>query len=171
VQPNFSSEPRMSDHRSDSALIALRQIFRATEINARSLAKSSGLSASHYIALQVLSDDRNLTQRGLAEEVSLSQATVTTMLERLTDWGYVRRERCPDDRRKVFVQITELGRRTLEEAPSLLQERFSQRFGRLADWEQAFLVAALERTASLLDAEDIDAAPVLDIGRLNEPGE
>ena len=159
----------MSDHRRDSALIALRQIFRVTEINARSLAKSSGLSASHYIALQVLSDDRNVTQRALADEVSLSQATVTTMLERLTEQGYVRRERCPHDRRKIFVQITELGRQTLDEAPSLLQERFSHRFDRLADWEQAFLVAALERTAKLLGAEEIDAAPVLDLGQLNEP--
>ncbi|MEM6748089.1 MAG: MarR family transcriptional regulator [Pseudomonadota bacterium] len=161
----------MSDHRRDSALIALRQIFRVTEINARSLAKSSGLSASHYIALQVLSDDRNVTQRALADEVSLSQATVTTMLERLTEQGYVRRERCPQDRRKIFVQITDLGRQTLDEAPSLLQERFSQRFDRLVDWEQAFLVAALERTAKLLDAEEIDAAPVLDLGQLNEPGD
>ncbi len=161
----------MSDHRRDSALIALRQIFRATAINARSLAKSSRLSASHYIALQVLSDDRNVTQRALADEVSLSQATVTTMLERLTEQGYVRRERCPHDRRKIFVQITDLGRQTLDKAPSLLQERFSHRFDRLADWEQAFLVAALERTAKLLDAEDIDAAPVLDLGQLNEPGD
>lgn len=160
----------MSGHRHDSALIALRQIFRATEINSRALAKSSGLSASQYIVLQVLADEPNVTQRTLADKVSLSQATITTMLERMTAQGYVARERCPQDRRKVFARITDLGRKTLEEAPSLLQERFSTRFGKLADWEQALLVAALERTAALLDAEEIDAAPVLDIGILNEPG-
>lgn len=160
----------MSDHRRDSALIALRQIFRATEINSRSLAKSSGLSTSQHIVLQVLADDRNITQRALAQAVSLSQATVTALLERMEARGLVQRERCAEDKRKVFVRITVQGREILDGAPGLLQERFSSRFGRLADWEQAFLVAALERTAKLLDAEEIDAAPVLDIGALGEPG-
>jgi DNA-binding MarR family transcriptional regulator len=160
----------MSDHRRDSALIALGRIVRAIETNSRALAKSSGLSASQYITLQVLAGERSITQRTLADRVSLSQATVTTMLERLAREGYVTRERCCDDRRKVFVHLTEKGRETLKRAPSPLQERFSAGFDKLADWEQAFLVAALERSAALLDAEDIEAAPVLALGTLNEPG-
>ena len=54
----------------------------------------------------------------------------------------------------------------LSTAPNILQQRFEARFSKLADWEQAFLIAGLERTAAMLDAEEIDAAPVLDVGSL-----
>ena len=37
-------------------------------------------------------------------------------------------------------------------------------FEALADWEQAMIVAALERVAQMMDASEIDASPVLDLG-------
>ena len=159
-------EKAMTDHRLDSALIALRQILRATEISSRALAKSSGLTTSQHIVLQLLAGSNGMTQSELAREASLSHATVTALLERMTARGLVDRARDAADRRKILVRITDLGRETLESAPSLLQQRFEERFMKLAEWERAFLVAALERTVRLLDAEDLDAAPVLDIGTL-----
>ena len=41
-----------------------------------------------------------------------------------------------------------------------------ERFAALEDWEQSLLIAGLERTASLLDAEGLEATPVLDVGRV-----
>jgi hypothetical protein len=45
-----------------------------------------------------------------------------------------------------------------------LQDQFSGRFQKLPDWEQAMIVAMLERLSSLLDAGGIDAAPLIDTG-------
>ena len=158
----------MSD-RSEFALIALRQILRATEINSRALAKSSGLTPSQLILLQVLSKSGQETAGSIAKEVSLSQATVTTLIDKLEARGLVTRNRDPQDKRRVIVEMTNEGRSTLEDAPGSLQERFELRFKGLEDWEQSFLVAALERIALMLDAEDLDAAPVLDIGGITTP--
>lgn len=160
----------MSSERSESALIALRQILRATELGGRSLAKSTGLSPSQFLVLQILADEGALTHSAIAKEVTLSQATVTTIVERLAGWDMVTRDRDTCDRRKRTVVLTEKGRRTVASTPSPLQLRFTDRFEQLEGWEQSSLVAALERTAKLLDAGDIDAAPVLDIGALAEPG-
>ena len=44
------------------------------------------------------------------------------------------------------------------------QERFAQRFKDLQGWEQTQLLASLQRIAAMMDAEDIDAAPVLSSG-------
>ncbi len=156
--------------RSDAALIALRQILRATEINSRALAKSSGMTPSQLILLQVLSKSGKETAGTIAREVSLSQATVTTLIDKLESWGAVKRSRDEGDKRRVMVELTQIGRSTLEETPDSLQERFETRFRKLADWEQSFLIAALERVALLLDAEDLDAAPVLDVGGIDSPG-
>lgn len=45
----------------------------------------------------------------------------------------------------------------LEQSPPLLQERFVQRFDNQQDWEQTRLLASLQRIATMMDAEDIDA--------------
>lgn len=49
----------------------------------------------------------------------------------------------------------------------MLQDQFAARFEKLADWEQASIIAGLERVAALLNAEGIDASPVLDVGALD----
>jgi hypothetical protein len=62
----------------------------------------------------------------------------------------------------------------LQTAPDLLQNQFRDRFGVLPPWEQAMILAALERLGELLDASEIDAAPLIDTGvidRLVEGGD
>lgn len=157
--------------RLEPALIALRQILRATEISSRALAKDCGLTPSQLILMQITQDKANPTPSFLAKEASLSQATVTALLDKLESRKLIRRRRDEADKRRVYVELTEQGGRTLREAPDSLQARFEKGFAKLDPWEQSFLVAALERTTGLLDAEDIDAAPVLDVGAIGTPVE
>ncbi len=154
--------------RLDQALIALRQILRATEISSRQLAKQCGLTPSQLILMEVLAKSGAAAPGALAKDLSLSQATMTALLDKLEGRQFVKRMPDENDRRRVNVVLTKEGAATLENAPSVLQQRFERGFGKLEDWEQAFLVAALERTVALLDAESLDAEPVLDIGGLNE---
>lgn len=154
--------------RSDAALVALRQIIRATELDSRALAKQSGLTPSQLLLLQMLAKEGSMTAGAIAKSASLSQATVTALLDKLETRGLLRRARDTADRRRVVVELTDAGKLSETNAPGLLQEQFERRFDTLQDWEQAFLIAALEKIASMLDAEDLDAAPVLDVGKLND---
>ena len=152
--------------RLDPALIALRRILRATEISSRALAKQCGLTPSQLILMQIIANAPGATPSYLAKEVSLSQATVTALIDKLEQREFVRRRRDETDKRRVCIELSDQGAATLRDAPDSLQERFGQGFDRLESWEQSFLVAALERTAALLDAEALDAAPVLDVGAI-----
>ena len=49
----------------------------------------------------------------------------------------------------------------LQKSPPLLQERFVDRFKSLRDWEQSQLLSSIQRIAEMMDAEDIDASPLL----------
>jgi hypothetical protein len=51
-----------------------------------------------------------------------------------------------------------------------MQDRFRSRFESTPDWEQAMVVAMLERLTSLLNADHIDAAPVIDAGPIDRAG-
>jgi len=155
--------------RLDYALISLRQILRATEISSRALAKQCGLTPSQLILMEIIAKAGAAAPGALAKEISLSQATVTALIDKLESRNLVKRMADLGDKRRVNVVLTAEGAATLENAPSILQQRFERGFEKLEDWEQSFLVAALERTVMLLDAEELDAAPVLDVGAIGDP--
>lgn len=106
----------------------------------------------------------------IAKEIRLSQATVTTILDRLERSGFVRRDRSTVDRRVVRLELTAIGVEKLQTAPELLQAGFFEKFSQLKDWEQALLISALQRIAYLMDADDIDAAAILELGDISNPG-
>lgn len=152
------------NRQSEIALVALRRILKATEANVKTLAARSGLTASQLLALQSLATSGEMLVGDLARMLELRHATISILLDKLQDLGLVERRRHEYDRRKVWVRITPTGIDRLRGAPGLLQNRFRQRFSALPEWEQSMLLAGLQRIVELLDAGDIDASPVLDIG-------
>ena len=154
--------------RTDSSLVALRRILRATEIFGRELARSAGLTAVQFRVLQVVAESGHSTATAISSRMRVSQATITALVDKLVSHGMVTREKSHVDRRQTNIVITKLGRRTIEHSPDPLQQRFVRRFHDLEDWEQALLVSSLERVAAMLDAEDLDAAPVLETGDLRK---
>jgi DNA-binding MarR family transcriptional regulator len=149
------------------ALVAIRRILRAAEFASRDLARRSGLTPSQIIVLQIVAREGEPGAGAIADAARLSQATVTALLDKLEERNLLIRRRDPNDRRRVSVELTAQGRSTLTDAPDVLQDRFAARFSRLADWEQSSIIAALERVSGLLDAEGMDASPILDIGPLD----
>ncbi len=157
--------------RCNDVLVALRRLIRATDLHSRHLAKTSGLTSPQLLLLQAIHDNQQVTIRHLADQISLSQATVTTILNRLETRGLVRRQRSDSDRRKVHTHLTKEGQSVLDAAPAPLQSQFVERFSKLDDWEQTAIVSALQRVAHMMDASDLDASPVLDVGAMDRQPE
>jgi DNA-binding MarR family transcriptional regulator len=158
--------PSMQD-RSDAALIALRRILRATELNSRLLASRTGLTSSQFIILQIVARHGKVLPSTVAKSAGLTQATVTSLVDKLERNGHVKRRRDTDDRRRIWIEITAVGQKALAASPDFLQDRFQAAFRQLEAWEQAMIIAALERVSAMLDAATLDASPVLDIGDLD----
>ena len=154
--------------RVDVSLIALRRILRATDLFGRKLAQSSGVTAVQFRVLQIVGETGQTTAKEISRRMRVSQATVTSLVDKLVKQGLVSREKSSVDRRQTNIVVTDKGRQTLRDAPDPLQQRFVRKFSAMEDWEQAMLVASLERVASMLDAEDIDASPVLDTGDIQK---
>jgi len=144
--------------------VALRGVFRAADLHSKYLAKNTGLTAPQIMILKTVNERPDSTVGEIAANVSLSQATVTTIVDRLEKRGQVRRQRSVTDRRKVLVRLTDVGEESLLAAPTPLQEHFVQQFSALKEWEQNMIIASLQRVAEMMDAQDIEVAPVLDAG-------
>lgn len=148
----------------NATLRAIRRILRAADQGGRKLASATGLTPSKLLVLQEIERRGEVTPSAIASALQFGQATITNIVDRLVANNLVTRQRSERDRRYMLLRITEAGRTMLETAPDLLQNRFQDRFGTLPAWEQAMILAALERLGELLDATDIDAAPLLDGG-------
>lgn len=151
----------------DDVLIALRRVIRATDLHSKHLAKTTGLTAPQILLMQTIRNKGEVTIGELASGMSLSQATVTTILDRLEKRELVYRKRSSTDKRKVHAYLTEQAEETLKEAPIPLQDHFTRKFEGLEEWEQAMMISSLQRVAHMMDANDIDAAPILDVGTLD----
>ena len=145
----------------DEVLVSLRRIIRATDLHSRKLGKETGLTAPQLVIIKAVGSLTEPTVSDVAKAVSLSLATVTTILNRLETNHLVQRTRSTVDRRQVIVTLTPSGEAMRLQAPKPLQDRFVDRFTKLESWEQHHIVAALERVATMMDAEDLDAAPLL----------
>ena len=146
----------LNDQRCRDLLISLRKIIQAIDQHSIQLKKNFGLTGPQLIILQeVLAKDLISVTR-LSKDVSLSQATVTNITKRLEKQGYVERNKSLNDKRKVNISVTRKGKLMLEKVPPLLQEKFTDRFSKLEDWEQLMIESAFKRVVSMMSAEDID---------------
>lgn len=148
-------------------LRALRRILRASERGGRRLAAATGMTPSQLLVLQEVDRRVEATPSVIATALQFGQPTVTSIVDRLVAAGYLTRQRGENDRRKVYLRVTEAGHTALTNAPDMLQEQFRTHFPSLPGWEQAMILAALERLGDMLGAADIDAAPLIDTGAID----
>lgn len=142
-------------------LASIRRIMRAVDMHSRHLLDACGLTGPQLSVLQAAAELDPATAGAIARAVRISGATTTGILSRLEKRDLVRRVRGEDDRRTVRVEVTPDGHAALRAAPSLLQDRFRDELAALQDWERSMILSVLERIAAMMDAEDIDAAPIL----------
>ncbi|ASP48946.1 MarR family winged helix-turn-helix transcriptional regulator [Cognaticolwellia beringensis] len=144
-------------------LIALRKVIRAIDLHSKHLSKTSGLTSPQLLIMLEIDKEFGINSSQVAKKVNLSPATVTNIIDRLENKGLISRVRYTQDKRKVGLYLTDDGKAILAKAPQALQEHFIEKFSNLATWEQSQLLSSMERLSEMMDADEIDAAPLLEL--------
>lgn len=152
-----------------TTLKALRRVLRAAEGGTRKLAATTGLTPSQLLVLREIDGGVNVTPGEVAQRLQFSHATITAIVDRLVALELVTRVRSDKDKRRMLLGSTEKGRDCLNNAPDMLQEVFKARFAALPSWEQAMILAGVERLSDILGSGDMDTAPLLDAGAIDRP--
>jgi DNA-binding MarR family transcriptional regulator len=74
-----------------------------------------GLTYTQYIAIVALSDEDEQTVGALGEKLFLESNTLTPILKKLEQIGFIRRHRDPADERQVRLSLTPAGRKLIEQ--------------------------------------------------------
>jgi DNA-binding MarR family transcriptional regulator len=107
---------------------AMQAYQRSTQAYDDAVGRRLGLNPADLRCLDWLFDGPK-TAGELSAATGLKPAATTTMIDRLTEKGYVRRVPSPGDRRKVLVEMTEQGMaRTYELYRPLVEEGQAQLF-------------------------------------------
>lgn len=151
----------------EELLISIRRVIRAIDLHSKQLNKSSGLTGPQLLIMQELGRIKGVMASQVAKNINLSAATVTNILDRLESRNLIERVRSSEDKRRVSLFLTEDGKNKLINAPLPLQDHFIRRFCDINEWEQSQLLSSMQRIATMMDAENLDAAPVLEITSLH----
>jgi DNA-binding MarR family transcriptional regulator len=108
--PKKSAGPRLADFLCFAIYSANLAYGRAY----KPILEELGLTYTQYIAIVALWEDDNQTVSSLGEKLFLESNTLTPILKKLEEMGYLRRQRDPADERQVLVSLTDAGRRLRE---------------------------------------------------------
>ena len=84
-------------------------------------------------------------QKTLVALQHISPSSVSELITRLEDDGYVRRTVDPDDKRATLISLTDLGAARAAELEDERRDRFAGAFKKLGEEEKAALVGLLEK--------------------------
>jgi MarR family transcriptional regulator for hemolysin len=115
---------------------------------------SHGLSAAQWRLLGHLLHNGPSTQTALAALLEVEPISVSRLLDRMEQGGWLHREAHPDDRRARIVVVSEKARQIAPEAKAIVTTLYDEALAGLTDDERRVLQAALLKISENLKAPD-----------------
>jgi DNA-binding MarR family transcriptional regulator len=134
------------------ALRGIRQLVRTLQESARAVEGRTGITNAQLFLLRALEEVDSLSLGELAAEARTQQSTVSIVVKRLVRTGLVRRQRSPDDARRVHLSLTARGRRKLHNAPVPPTARLLDALRAVSPAERRALIRGLKALESRMGA-------------------
>ncbi|MDC1370364.1 MarR family transcriptional regulator [Flavobacteriales bacterium] len=144
-------------------IISLRKVIRSINLENKKIEKKYGVSTPQILILNFLKEkeDCQSTATELKKFLNLNASTVTGIISRLESKRLIARIPNNKDKRVVKISLTIEGIGLINKIPVVLHEKFAERLKKLDPKSIVAIQKSIEILVSLLDAEDIDASPVL----------
>ena len=119
------------------------------------LLREYDLTQSQYNVLRILrGEGKPMPCLEIGDRMIQVVPAMTGLLDRLEKQGLVQRERCTEDRRVVYVELTEAARGLLERMDNPVMELHKQLIGHLTQAELKELSRLLEKARVSVQSED-----------------
>lgn len=148
----------------------LRRVFQVVNEYSKKAEKETGLTGPQLWAIKVISDSSPIKVSEIARRMYLHPATVVGILDRLESRGLVARTRSKEDRRVVYLDLTEQGKDLVTQAPEVAQGLLVQGLEHLPMDELLNIAKGLDRLVEILGAQEIPPKLFLSPG-FNVPAE
>ena len=121
---------------SQRILDSIRRLVRLLRLTDRAAQTELGLSGAQLFVLHELAKTPAMSLSELAERTRTDQSSVSVVVSRLVDSGYVMRERDRRDARRLVLTLTKGGRAIAEKSPPVAQEKIIETLERMQPGER-----------------------------------
>lgn len=133
-----------------SVLNSFRCLVKSLRLADRAGLKEYGLGASQLYVLHELKRDAPLSINDLAARMATDQSTVSVVVAKLIEKGFVARERSETDARRLDLTLTAKGHLTARKLPPPIQQRIIDGVQRLPRGRAKALAESLREICDVL---------------------
>ncbi len=141
-------------------LDAVRKLVRLLRLADRAAQRDVGLSGAQLFVLHELGRTPALSLNELAARTSTDQSSVSVVVTRLVDAGFVSRDRDSRDARRLVLNLTKSGRALLQKAPPVAQQQLIDVLERMTSTDRHRFAETFDWVLAEMGAEQ-GAAPML----------
>lgn len=135
-------------------LNAFRNLVKALRLADRAGLKKHGLGSSQIYILHALGRESQLSVNELAQRTGTDQSTVSVVVNKLVEKGFVASNRAESDGRRVELSLTPKGRQVLRNLPPPVQESIVAGVSRLPPARARVLADTLQEIVRGLGIDD-----------------
>ncbi len=133
----------------------LRRVFQVIHGYSKRAERAAGLTGPQTWALKVLEAGGTMKVSDLARRMYLHPSTVVGILDRIVALGLVVRRRSREDRRVVYVSLTDKGREAAASAPLVAQVRLQKSLEECDESKISVVAEGMEHLVDMLGAREI----------------
>lgn len=111
-------------------------------------------SILQFIAMRVVVDEASISMKDMAHILSITPASVTSLINGLVKIGALERIADDSDRRVIRLRATAYGRKTLNAAESMAKKELKSVFLQLTEKDRNTMIEALEKLSAILSKKN-----------------
>jgi len=117
-------------------------------------ALADGITGNQFFVMKMMADRGRMTVSEVAEGFNVSLSAVTSLVDRLCKVEMIQRRRSEDDRRVVWLELTEQGRDMVFTCQASRRRVMQRYLGQLEEGELKFMIAIYEKIISMMLREE-----------------
>ena len=134
---------------------SLRRVFKAIQDYSQDVSDKFGVTGPQLWALKTIAQDGSIPLGELSKKMYLHPSTISGVIDRLEDKGYVVRDRDTGDRRVINVKLTLKGKRLVQKAPNPIQGKMLYGLRKLKKEELNLIYESAQKLVEIMEAQNL----------------
>ena len=125
--------------------IVLSRAYKAINEHVNKVIQASGLNPTEFAVLELLYHKGDQPMQQIGGKILLASGSITYVVDKLEQKGMLRRIACPKDRRVTYAQITEEGKKFIQDIFPEHAEQIDKLMSALTETEKLEAIDLLKK--------------------------
>ena len=114
-----------------------------------------GVTGNQFVMMKIVNDLGRVTVSRVAEDLCVSLSAITALVDRLCRAGLMVRQRSEEDRRVVWLELTEEGRAVVYDCMQARRRVIQRYLGQMAEEDLLHMIKIYEKVLGLIREEEL----------------